>query len=326
MLEQQCSLDLPGPERFDWWCGLAAREVVLTYVHSNHRTDFYAAVKLLRFGSANVMELEFDGMGARRTPRLIGYSDPERWMLTLVSRGTMWVEQSRIRADPAPGDLVLYDTSRPYQSEILDRGAPCRTVLLQVPKNALPLPEQILRPRVAHPIPTMSGTAALLRRFLEGSLEHAATLTPGECARLDTVAIGLMAAVLAATADAERLVPPQHRQQALVQQAKAYALGNLHDPGLSPTAIAEANHISVRYLHHLFGQDGHSVGEFIRRERLQRCHDDLADPRLRNRTVAAIGARWGFHDAAVFNRAFKAAYGVPPGEHRRRCSPPRPGP
>jgi AraC-like DNA-binding protein len=318
MLEQQCSLDLPVSDRFDWWCHLAAQEVVPTFVHSAHRTDFYADVKMLRFGSANVTELEFDDMGSRRTPRLIRHSDPERWMLTLVSRGAMWVEQSRNRAEPSPGDLVLYDTSRPFQSQILDRGIPCRTVLLQVPRKALPLPEQILRPRVAQPIPSTSGAAALLRRFVEDALEHATTLTPDECNRLDAVVIGLLATLLATRADAEDLIPPQTMQQLLVQQAKAFVLGHLHDPRLSPALIAEALHVSVRHLHRLFRQEGLSVGEFIRRQRLERCRADLADPRLINRTVADVGARWGYHDAAVFNRAFKALYGIPPGEHRRQ--------
>jgi AraC-like DNA-binding protein len=41
---------------------------------------------------------------------------------------------------------------------------------------------------------------------------------------------------------------------------------------------------------------------------------DLLDPDLRDRPVSAVGARWGFHDAAAFSRAFRASYGVSPGE------------
>ncbi|MCO5971892.1 helix-turn-helix domain-containing protein [Actinoallomurus soli] len=324
MLEQQCSLDLPTSERFDWWCDMAAQEIVPTIVHSDRRTNFYASVKLLQLGSVNVSELEYDDMGSTRTPRLIRQADPERWMLALVSRGSMWVEQSRSRAEPSLGDLVLYDTSRPFRSQILDQGSPCRTVLLQLPRKALPLPEQMLRAQVARPISSTRGSAALLSRFLEGTLEHAKTLTSDECTRLEAVIIGLMTTVFAA--DAEDLIPPQTRQQALLQQVKAFALGNLHDPRLSPTMIAAAHHISVRYLHHLFHEDGQSVGEFIRWQRLERCRTDLADPRLINRTVTDVGARWGFRDAAVFNRAFKAAYGIPPGQHRRRQAPTPPGP
>ncbi|MEV0664668.1 helix-turn-helix domain-containing protein [Actinomadura luteofluorescens] len=323
MLEQQCSLDLPLSDRFDWWCDLSAHEIVPTVVRSAHRPNFYASVKLLQFGSVNVTELEFDGMGARRTSQLIRHSDPERWILALLTRGSMWVEQEGSRAEPAPGELVLYDTSRPFQSQISDLGSPCRTILLQVQRKALPLPEQILRERVAQPVPSASGAAALLCRFLEGALEHGDTLEPEECTRLESVAIGLMATVFAVRAGAESLVPLRVRQDALLRQAKAFTLCHLHDPCLSPRMIAAANHISVRYLHRLFSQNGLSVGSFIRQHRLERCLADLVDPRLINRTVADVGRRWGFQDAAVFNRAFKATYGIPPGEHRRRRALPQ---
>lgn len=324
MLEQQCSLDLPAVDRFDWWCDLAAREVMPVIIHSGRRANFYASAKLFRLGSIMVSDLEFDDMTARRTPQLIRRSDPERWNLTLVSRGSMWVEQCRSRADVTRGDLVLYDTSRPFESQIPDQGNPCRTVLLQIPRTALPLPEQMLRRQVAQPISSAYGSAALLGRFLEGTVEHAWTLKSYECARLEAVVIGLMTTLFAATADAEGLIPPPTRQQALMQQVRAFILGQLHDPRLSPATIAAAHHISVRYLHHLFHKDGQSVGEFIREQRLERCRTDLADPRLIIRTVADVGARWGFQEAAVFNRAFKAAYGIPPGEYRRRSPDRRP--
>src|SRR5689334_1174316 len=127
MLEQQCSLDLPLRDRFEWWCDVAARQVVPTIVHSVHRTNFYASLKLLQLGSVNVTELDFVDMGSLRTPQLIRRADPERWMLTLLCKGSMWVEQSRSRAEPSPGDLVLYDTSRPFQSQITGQGGTCRT-------------------------------------------------------------------------------------------------------------------------------------------------------------------------------------------------------
>lgn len=50
--------------------------------------------------------------------------------------------------------------------------------------------------------------------------------------------------------------------------------------------------------------------------RLERCRRDLLDPGLRDRLVSSIGARWGLQDAAAFSRAFRKAYGLPPGEYR----------
>jgi transcriptional regulator GlxA family with amidase domain len=39
---------------------------------------------------------------------------------------------------------------------------------------------------------------------------------------------------------------------------------------------------------------------------------DLEDPSLRNRSVAALAARWCFFDAAHFSRVFRQHYGYPP--------------
>jgi AraC-like DNA-binding protein len=60
----------------------------------------------------------------------------------------------------------------------------------------------------------------------------------------------------------------------------------------------------------------------VRLRRLDRCRRDLLDPALRDRPVSAIAARWGFGDAAAFSRAFRTAYGLPPGEFRLAVSVP----
>ncbi|MFD7666860.1 helix-turn-helix domain-containing protein [Streptomyces sp. NPDC059788] len=97
---------------------------------------------------------------------------------------------------------------------------------------------------------------------------------------------------------------------------KEFIVRHLHQARLSPSEIAVAHHISVRYLHHLFRHEGTSVSRFIREQRLERCRADLADPLQAYRGVAEIGARWGLADAAVFSRAFKKTYGISPGVYR----------
>jgi AraC-like DNA-binding protein len=91
----------------------------------------------------------------------------------------------------------------------------------------------------------------------------------------------------------------------------------LGDPRLSPTLVAQAHHISVRYLHMLFRDEGVTVGGWIRACRLERCRRDLADPMLVGLPVHAVAARWGFADAPHFSRLFRAEFGMPPGEYRR---------
>ena len=106
-----------------------------------------------------------------------------------------------------------------------------------------------------------------------------------------------------------------------VRELKAYALAHLGDPGLSPESIAQAGYLSVRQLHRLFAADELSPAAWVREQRLRRCRDDLADPRLRQLAIAEIAMRWGYRSPAHFTRAFFARFGVTPREFRRAASP-----
>jgi AraC-like DNA-binding protein len=275
---------------------------------------------MLELGQAQVSALRFSTQRSQRTPRLIRYCDPELWIVGLVRGGELGLEQERNTARYGAGDLILYDTSRPFDASVLSTEEPARVVLLQLPRAALQFPEPSLRALVARRLPA-GGPGALLGSFLRGLAEQAGALGTGELDRLGSAAAALAAAFFAGLTDSAGSLPAQARAGALRRSIRDHVVRHLHDSELSPAAIARAHHISVRYLHHLFRQDGQSVGAFVREQRLDRCRTDLADPRLTALSVAEIGARWGLRDSAVFSRTFKNAYGVPPGEYRRQRVP-----
>jgi AraC-like DNA-binding protein len=111
-------------------------------------------------------------------------------------------------------------------------------------------------------------------------------------------------------------------RRVLLARIMAFIEDQLADPELGPEPIAAAHYISTRYLHKLLHDEGRTVAGWIRTRRLDRCRRDLADPLLAGRPVGAIGARWGFTDAAHFSRVFRAAYGSSPRAYRGRTSCP----
>ena len=113
-----------------------------------------------------------------------------------------------------------------------------------------------------------------------------------------------------------RRTPAQSRRCVLRREIGSFIQHRLGDPGLTPAAIAEAHHISVRYLYQVFDTHQMTVAAWIRHCRLERCHRDLANPRLCSRSIRAVAARWGFSNPAHFSRAFRAAYGMSPRDHR----------
>src|SRR5262249_31348615 len=111
-------------------------------------------------------------------------------------------------------------------------------------------------------------------------------------------------------------VSPESHRAALMMRIKAFVDARLQDPELGSSGIADAHHISARYLQKLFEGDGSTVTEWIRGRRLEHCKNDLLDPRLADISVSAIAARWGLIDASYFSRLFKSAYGTTPREFR----------
>ncbi|WP_243761315.1 helix-turn-helix domain-containing protein, partial [Streptomyces sp. YIM 98790] len=140
---------------------------------------------------------------------------------------------------------------------------------------------------------------------------------PADAARLGNIVLDLTAAWLAHELESETAVPAETHQEVLLLRIRGYIQRHLGDPALGPDVIAGAHHISTRYLHRLFEGQETTVTALIRQERLRRCRRDLADPALRDTTVAALAARWGFLHPADFSRAFRAAYGMPPSVYRR---------
>jgi AraC-like DNA-binding protein len=121
---------------------------------------------------------------------------------------------------------------------------------------------------------------------------------------------------LSARLDRAHAVPSESRENALLLRVHAFIEARLGDPRLSPAMIAAPHHISLRSLHKLFEPRRETVASWIRQRRLERCRQDLLDPAQAHLPVSAIAMRWGFIDPTHFNRSFRRAHGVPPGQYR----------
>ena len=95
---------------------------------------------------------------------------------------------------------------------------------------------------------------------------------------------------------------------------------HLSNPDLSPAVIAAGCHISIRRLHRIFANTQWSVCSWLRVQRLQKCHMDLADVGLNHVSITEIAFRWGFSDSSHFSKAFKEHFGMTPSDVRRRAS------
>jgi AraC-like DNA-binding protein len=284
-------------------------------------------MRRLELGPVTLLRTSFPPARFWRTAAMVRSSDPEVYHLTLLLDGDMALRRDCVpTATFGPGDLHMVHSSHPFDLRAFGARAAgpgesrVKAVGVDFPVSLLPLPPYQLRNLLGRGFSGREGTCALLSEFLVGLDRQAAAIGPTEAPRLGSVVVDLVAAWLARELDAEAAVPEDARRRAMIEDIRAFIRRNLHDPELSPSVIAAAHHISVSYLHRVFTQqsEGETVAAWIRSQRMEKARRDLADPALCAMPIHAVATRWGIPRASDFSRAFQAAYGLSPSEHRHR--------
>lgn len=241
-----------------------------------------------RLGPVEAGDVGAPAHAVRRIARRIARDTRECRRLALVLRGSCVLWQNGRRTEAGVGNVVFYGS-------FLLR-APVENIAENVTEN------------------TVGGTAASDPRAgggraVEGS--HARNLG------------GAVEPVTGAAGDRPGEPPaPSAESAEMLRAIQEWIEERLHDPVLSPAAIAAAHHISVRQLYRVFRPAGTTVARYVRARRLENCRRELGDPFLGARRIGAIAARWGLPDAAAFSRAFRAAYGQTPTAYRARATGP----
>jgi AraC-like DNA-binding protein len=302
--------DVPVPERAEYW-----RHVIGETLIALEPLDVPDRLHAGDVGALQVGELSASAPGgARRTAAHIRRSDPDLYKIDVLVDGRGVIEQGDRQAALGPGDFTLVDVSSPARWSM----GPARVIALTFPPAMLPLRRDDLGRLTGVRMRGDQGTGALFSSLAQRLIEQIDNLSRADGVRLGTAVLDLLAAGLATRLDRASVISPESRQRALLLRVRAFIEEWLGDPELSPRSIAAAHYISIRYLHKLFEAEQTTVADWIRRRRLERCRRDLLDPAQRATPVGAIGLRWGFRDAAHFNRLFRAAYGLPPGACRER--------
>lgn len=111
--------------------------------------------------------------------------------------------------------------------------------------------------------------------------------------------------------------PPRDAQENAYRRCVDWIERHLCEAELSPEQVARHCGISLRGLYRVFGRHGHSVAQYIRDRRLDRCAQGLRDGSARGK-MAGVADQFGFINSSYFTTAFKGRFGVAPSEYRKR--------
>ena len=211
------------------------------------------------------------------------------------------------------GDITLCDSSTPHSMRCTD--ATQMLIIRATPeilRRYVPFPEQLCGLRL--PVEaTFAGAAGSMTRSLWQSVEA------GVPEKFVAVVVRNLLDVLA-TAYAMRFDGKAHDSSVVTArriQAQRFIEAHLRDQDLSPSRVANALHISPRYLRMLFEGENEPVTGYILRRRLEECAKQIASPLWNGHTITEIAFACGFNSAAHFTRAFRERFGTTPTGFRR---------
>jgi len=298
---------------FDQWHDAVSAAFVPLQTATTSTATFVGELATAPLGVMLLACVSSSPVTVTRTPRMIRAADSGYLKVGVQTHGTCILTQDGREAMLTPGDIAVYDTTRPYELQFTHD---YQNLVLMLPRQLLSTRPHTLTDVTARRISGHTGMGTVLSPFLTSLARESLVGDLQPSMEVCDAVIDLVSATCrSAAADSEDTVP-HVAQQALLLRVQAFIEERLGDPCLDPATVAAAHHMSVRYLQKLFQAEGTTVTAWIRRRRLERCLRDLRDERLRAIPACAIGARVGYADPANFARAFRREFGSPPSTFR----------
>jgi len=299
---------LPAADRIELWQEAVSQAFIPLDVNFLEEDPSPGIIDTHQLGATQVSDVQTGPQEVTRSKRLIARDGKELLILTLQRSGSAVKEQDGRECLIVPGDFSISDSSRVFRKKV--EGEVCFTSF-QFPRKELRVRDEDLQALTARAFSGRGGSSALVATYFAGMAREAAGFD--DFVGRQFVATGLDLLALFINERRGRFTPQApETAAAMMVRVKHHIVQNLSDPDLSPTSIAAAHFISVRYLHKLFQSEGTTVGEWIRTQRLERCRRDLLRSPALGLGVATVARRWGFVSPSHFSRVFRATYGIAP--------------
>ncbi|AEK55986.1 AraC-family transcriptional regulator [Brucella ceti str. Cudo] len=303
-----------APDRSRHWHDAIASAYFPLDLHFREADRFSGDLTTWEFGNVSISRLTSDALQYLRLPHHFGSSREEEFLVTVPVKAEVYFSQCGREVRCRPGGFFLERSSEPYH---FSHAEAADMWVLKVEGDAL-----CGRMRAPDRFCTLqfganNGAGGLFTDMLQLLPDRFDGMTQEARITVGRQLVDLL--VLAIKADDRVLTSGNSTvRSAHLARIEAYIRTNLQDFRLDPDRIARACGISTRYLHELFKDTGQTVRHWIREQRLAACREALEDPD-NIQTAAEIAYSWGFNDQTQFSRAFKAQFGLPPGEHRENA-------
>lgn len=300
---------LPASDRIDAW-QWNAKQICGDCQIRLPKASFHGTIDIRDVGGLRLMRFSSSPLSFSKWPSDSSNADNRFCVVITQFAGVRCYQQNGTSVLLQPGDSTLIDSATPWSSSC---STDCARLYLRVPRWIMQDHLRRVEIPVAQRINGKAHHGAALCRLSQSLYEEAGRMSEEEGEAAMEAYFEVLGACLGGEAH------PASRAIELRRQIQRYIDAHISESGLGPVEIAGAMGISVRHLHRLFLVTGSTLGEHIRGRRLTGCRMDMANPRLREKTITEIAFFWGFSDSAHFSHAFRKQFGVSPRAFRSQA-------
>jgi AraC family transcriptional regulator, positive regulator of tynA and feaB len=296
------------------WHDFIDEKFGLSSVSIGDEAIFAGDIRCSSLGFLTLAQIKATHELGERSRAQVARAQNEHFVIVLLRAGRLKITQAGRECVLEPNMFTLFDCNGPYTFHHVE---PTEVLDVIVPAGAMRARLRGPEAYVAQPRSADSGLGRVMADMFQ-SLAREAPFIPDQaaddCARK---VADMMGVLFDSDGEADLPIGESAVRSAIYRRCTVFIENNLDDPHLDPAKIAAAAGISLRYLHKIFQRSGESVGDYVRRVRLARSYDDLADRRNRHVKIKEIAFRCGFKNPTHFSGAFRDYHGRSPGEIRR---------
>ena len=281
---------------------------------TGHGADYTGWARQLDLGFLTLTDVGSDPVRVVRAPRMLVGNQDDFYLLSIAQESSLSIN-GNTRSPLRRGDAVLLDSTAPFQ---LSAKEFAHHLVQTLPRadvaRVMPVSGERIGRRIAAENPVLRVLRATVAEICAGGARFEPDLLP----ELGHTLRELLFSVLRSdelTDQAEVNGLLGHHAQLL--RMRDFIQRHLAEPDLSSKMVAAAFGVSVRYVELVFRESGTSPARYIRRTRMEEARRNLANPRQRQRSIAAIARAVGVENPTVFARMFRHFHGITPSEYRR---------
>ena len=304
---------VPPTDRISYWEEQCGEYVVGLTCSSLEADGLQARFRYVDLGAIKLVDITGHQHVVERLPVHLRTREKDSVFLTLLMRGTAFVNRANECVVLNEGDVVLYDTNRPYM-----HGFPgfMRHVMFEVSGSEFRQRFPGWDLRAARRYDGSIGAGRQISTSLRQIITHYSPFsgTSFGATEIEEKIWNVLRMSQGLSRGAERST----YHSLVMDRVHQFIAANLRDPKLSPEMIAKHAGISVRQLNRLFAGEPDTLFAHIFAMRLDACRTDLRRRDTEQASVSEIAYSWGFRNISHFSRNFRERFGCTPSESRAR--------